>query len=34
VPVFASDPSRVEVAEVWQVRLPRHLFVPSGLRGA
>jgi hypothetical protein len=27
-PVFASGPSRVEVAEVWQVRLPRHLFVP------
>jgi hypothetical protein len=27
-PVFASGPSRVEVAEVWQVQLPRHLFVP------
>jgi hypothetical protein len=26
-PVFASCPSRVEVAEVWPVR-PRHLFVP------
>jgi hypothetical protein len=28
LPVFASGPSRVEVAEVWQARLPRHLFVP------
>ena len=33
-PVFASGPSRGEVAEVWQVRLPRHLFVPSGVAGA
>jgi hypothetical protein len=24
----------VEVAEVWQVRLPRHLFVSSGVAGA
>jgi len=27
-PVFASGSLGVEVAEVWQVRLPRHLFVP------
>jgi hypothetical protein len=33
VPVFASGPSRVEVAEVWQVGLPRHLFVPSAVAG-